>query len=317
MRINIVIPVYNDWESLNFLLSDISKTKDENSSVISSIDVTVIDDSSTIDQKLENNFKNINLKLIKLVNNLGSQRAINTGLRYLNENNIDFDYCIVMDSDGEDRAEDIVKLVKLAEREKDKIIFASRAKREDGILFYIFYKIYLLFFYLSTGENLNFGNFSCIPKKLLRSIINLEGSEIHYSAAILKSNLRYLRLRCDRGKRYKGESKMSLNKLALHGLNGMAIFVEDVLIRFFILSIFGMTFSLIIIISVILLKINNLIQVLNWATNTTIGFAILFVIFLLIGFLSLLNLLNRNNKEKNGEKNELKDLIKIDKSDHF
>ena len=95
---------------------------------------------------------------------------------------------------------------------------------------------------------------------------------------------------------------MSLNKLALHGLNAMAIFVEEVLIRFFILSIIGMTFSLIIIISVILLKINNLIQVLNWATNTTIGFAILFVIFLLIGFLSLLNLLNRNNKEKNEKK---------------
>ena len=148
MRINILIPVYNDWESLNFLLSDISKIKDKNSSIISSIDVTVIDDSSTIDQKIENNFKNINFKLIKLVNNLGSQRAINTGLRYLNENNIDFDYCIVMDSDGEDRAEDILKLIKLAERESDKIIFASRAKREDGILFTFFIKfIYYFFIY--------------------------------------------------------------------------------------------------------------------------------------------------------------------------
>ena len=148
MRINILIPVYNDWESLNFLLSDISKIKDKIAHY-TPIDVTVIDDSSTIDQKIENNFKNINFKLIKLVNNLGSQRAINTGLRYLNENNIDFDYCIVMDSDGEDRAEDILKLIKLAERESDKIIFASRAKREDGILFYIFYKIYLLFLFIN------------------------------------------------------------------------------------------------------------------------------------------------------------------------
>ena len=58
------------------------------------------------------------------------------------------------------------------------------------------------------------------------------------------------------------------------------------------------------------MKINNLIGVLNWATNTTIGFAILFVIFLLIGFLSLLNLLNRNISKKDDEENNLKDLEK-------
>ena len=70
-----------------------------------------------------------------------------------------------------------------------------------------------------------------------------------------------------------------------------------------------MVLSLLVIFSVIILKINNLIGVLNWATNTTIGFAILFVIFLLIGFLSLLNLLNININKKKGNKNDLNELI--------
>lgn len=315
MKINIIIPVFNDWESLNYLLKDISKIKENKNSIFSSINVTIIDDASTIIQKTEQSFDNIKIKTLRLINNLGSQRAINIGLRYLNEKKIDFDYCIIMDSDGEDRAEDIVKLVNIAEENKDNIIFASRAKREDGILFYLFYKIYLFFFYLLTGENLNFGNFSCIPKKILPSVIRLNNSEVHHSASILKSNLTYLKTKCDRGKRYKGKSKMSINKLALHGLNGVAIFVELVLIRFFILSLIGMTLSLTIIVSVIILKINNLIGVLNWATNTTIGFAILFVIFLLIGFLSLLNLLNRNINENNEKKLDLNELVKNFKID--
>ena len=146
--------------------------------------------------------------------------------------------------------------------------------------------------------------------KELKHIIKLDNSKDHYPAAILKSDLAYIKVKCDRGKRYKGKSKMSISKLALHGLNGMSFFVEIVLVRFFILSIIGMIFSLLIIISVILLKINNLIGVLNWATNTTIGFAILFVIFLLIGFLSLLNLLNRNISKKEEEENNLNELIK-------
>ena len=315
MKINIIIPVFNDWDSLNYLLDDISKIKENTNLNFSSIDITIIDDASTINQKVEKTFKDIKIKTLRLINNLGSQRAINIGLRYLNENNIDFDYCVIMDSDGEDRAEDIIKLVKIAQEKQDIIVFASRAKRENGILFYLFYKVYLFFFYLLTGENLNFGNFSCISKKMLPSVIRLNNSEVHHSASILKSNLSYLKIKCDRGKRYKGKSKMSINKLALHGLNGLAIFVELVLIRFFILSILGMTISLTVIVSVIILKINNLIGVLNWATNTTIGFAILFVIFLLIGFLSLLNFLNRNINENNVKKFDLKELIEKFRTD--
>ena len=310
MKINIIIPVFNDWESLNYLLNHISKIINNKNHYIDSIDVTIIDDASTLDHNIQNDLKDIKIKILKLNNNLGSQNAINIGLRYLEENNLAVDYCIVMDSDGEDKAEDIIKLIQKAEQNKNKIIFASRAKREDGVLFFLFYKIYLFSFYLLTGENLNFGNFSCIPKQMISSIIKLDNSKDHYPAAILRSDLAYIKVKCDRGKRYKGKSKMSISKLALHGLNGLSFFVELVLVRFFILSIIGMIFSLLIIISVILLKINNLIGVLNWATNTTIGFAILFVIFLLIGFLSLLNLLNRNISKKEEEENNLNELIK-------
>lgn len=311
MKINILLPVFNDWESLNFLLKDFEKIKNEKKLNLS-IEITIIDDCSTLDPKINEKLSQFHIKIIKLNKNVGSQKAINIGLRYLEENKVDLDYCIIMDSDGEDKAEDLIKLVDSAKENKGKIIFSSRGKREDGFIFYLLYKIYLFFFYIFTGKNINFGNFSCIPKKMINEVINLNNSEIHHSASILKSNLLFKKIKCNRGKRFIGESKMSFKNLALHGLNGMAIFFELILVRFFIFSILVTIISVIIIAASIILKINNFIEILNWITNTPIGFTILFIIFLLIGFLIFLKLLNKNINNSSKIKIKLNDIITIE-----
>ena len=64
MKINIIIPVFNDWDSLNYLLDDISKIKENTNLNFSSIDITIIDDASTINQKVEKTFKDIILSVI-------------------------------------------------------------------------------------------------------------------------------------------------------------------------------------------------------------------------------------------------------------
>jgi hypothetical protein len=198
-----------------------------------------------------------------------------------------------MDSDGEDKAEDLIKLVNSAKENKGKIIFSSRGKREDGFIFYLLYIIYLFFFYIFTGKNINFGNFSCIPKEMINAVINLNNSEIHHSASILKSYLPYKKIKCNRGKRFMGKSKMSLKNLALHGLNGMAIFFKVILIRFFILSILAMLVG----------------RIFSWTTNAPIGFTILFLILLLIVFLFFLKLLNRKINNSSKIKIKLEDII--------
>ena len=47
MKINILLPVYNDWDSLNILLNDIKKIKDNEKITISSIAITIVNDCST------------------------------------------------------------------------------------------------------------------------------------------------------------------------------------------------------------------------------------------------------------------------------
>ena len=291
MKVNIILPVFNDWESLDYLLRDINKVKNNNKTNLS-IEITVIDDCSNIYQKINEKLLDIQVKIIRLKNNVGSQKAINIGLQYLQENKIDFDYCLLMDGDGEDKAEDLIKLINYAEKNKGKIIFSSRGMRQDGIIFYLFYKIYLFFFYIFTGQNINFGNFSCLPKNIINEIINLKYHEVHHSASILKSKLPFKKIKCNRGKRFLGKSQMSLKNLIFHGLNGMAIFFKIILFRLTILSI------LLVILSAI-----------NWTSNITFVLISLILILLFSFFLFFLKHLNIKIDKINYKKIKLEDII--------
>ena len=102
-KIKILIPVYNDWQSVFELLKNINSkvlTLDGEFSVI------IVNDAST-ENKPEflddlNNLKSI--QVINMKENKGHARCNAIGLKYINEKE-EFDYVIPMDGDGEDRPE--------------------------------------------------------------------------------------------------------------------------------------------------------------------------------------------------------------------
>ena len=100
-KIIILMPVYNDWESLSKVLIEINTIiKDIKNCDFKCI---VINDCSSA--KGINILKPKNLSSLKIINmkkNKGHARCNAFGLRYINSNE-EFDYVIVMDSDGEDR----------------------------------------------------------------------------------------------------------------------------------------------------------------------------------------------------------------------
>ena len=81
-KFTFLIPVFNDWDSLNILLERIDQ---EISSFEDIFDIVVLNDGSTIKHSIKNkNFKKINLiKILNLKKNLGSQRALAIGLKYV------------------------------------------------------------------------------------------------------------------------------------------------------------------------------------------------------------------------------------------
>ena len=108
-KIIILIPVYNDWQSVFKLLKDINS---EVSTIDSEFSVIIVNDAST-ENKPDFSHDLSNLKSIQIINmkeNRGHARCNAVGLRYIYEKE-DFDYVIPMDGDGEDRPEELRLLI--------------------------------------------------------------------------------------------------------------------------------------------------------------------------------------------------------------
>ena len=105
MKIKILIPVYNDWQSAFKLLKNIDfEVKDWNAE----ISVLIVNDAS-IENKPLNTFTFKKLKSVTIINmkkNNGHARCIAAGLKYLKDDG-DFDYIVPLDGDGEDRPEEL------------------------------------------------------------------------------------------------------------------------------------------------------------------------------------------------------------------
>ena len=100
-KIIILIPVFNDWKSLDKLIEEIriiAKYYDDKFSII------IVNDGSTEKIGLNNQFfsKEIKVKILNLIQNVGHARSIAIGLKHIYEKE-DFDFVIPMDGDGEDR----------------------------------------------------------------------------------------------------------------------------------------------------------------------------------------------------------------------
>jgi glycosyltransferase involved in cell wall biosynthesis len=225
----VLIPIYNDRESLTKLIENInSEIKDLNSD----ISVIIINDASShqiIDQY--QNIENINsIEIINMKNNRGHTRCIASGLKYIFEKK-EFDYVIPMDGDGEDRPEEIKNFIQLAEQSKDQSIIGERTKRSESIFFklcYLSHKILTLAF---TSQSIKFGNFTCLSKSTVEKMLNEKATWNSFSGSLKKIETNLLSIPSIRGTRYFGPSKMSFFNLLKHSLSIISVFRKTVLIR--------------------------------------------------------------------------------------
>lgn len=163
--------------------------------------------------------------------NLGHQRAIALGLYHAHEFT-DAGTVIVMDADGEDRAEDVPALLEEFERGgRRDAVFAARAKRMEGFAFQFSYQAYKLMHWLLTGIEVRVGNFSVLPREALTRLMAVSDLWNHYAAAVYRARLPRRLLPLARGKRLAGESKMNFVSLLIHGLAAMSVFSDRIAAR--------------------------------------------------------------------------------------
>ena len=169
MKIKILVPIYNDWQSASKLLDEI----DNNISDLDhEISVIIVNDASTHDrQEEQKDFKNLHsIKILNMKINQGHARCIATGLKYIFEKE-DFDYVIPMDGDGEDRPEEIKEFINQIDNSNNNPIVGERVKRSEKLIFKICYQLHKLITLTFTGKSIKFGNYTCLPKNIVEKMI--------------------------------------------------------------------------------------------------------------------------------------------------
>ena len=225
----ILIPIYNDRQSLTKLIENINSELKDLSSYAS---IIVVNDASS--EQIMDNYPNTeNIKSIEIINmkqNRGHARCIASGLKYIYEKK-EFDYVIPMDGDGEDRPEEIKNFIQLADQSENKTIVGERTKRLESLFFKVCYQLHKLLTLGFTGQSIKFGNFTCLPKLTVEKMLNEKATWNSFSGSLKKIEKDFLIMPSIRGRRYFGPSKMSFFNLLKHSLSIISVFRKTVLIR--------------------------------------------------------------------------------------
>ena len=287
LKVKILIPIYNDWQSVLKLLDDINFSIEGSDHEIS---VIIVNDASNHDRlSEEKDLENIHsVKILNMKINQGHSRCIATGLKYIYEKE-DFDYVIPMDGDGEDMHEDIHQFINSIECSNDKVIVGERVKRSENLVFKICYQIHKLITLTFTGKLIKYGNFTCLPKATVEKMINEKATWNSFSGSLRKIEKDLISIPSSRGSRYFGPSKMSFFNLLKHSLSIISVFRQTVLIRS----------ALFIVVYILMIK-----------SNASVITAIPLVL-LLVMIYSISNLALRENMEEFN--NSLKNILDITK----
>ena len=236
MKYVILIPIYNDRESLKLLIENINL---QIKSLNSEISLVIVNDASS--QQIIDTYPNIeNINSIEIINmkeNRGHTRCIASGLKYIFDKK-EFDYVIPMDGDGEDRPEEIKNFIERAENSSGKSIIGERVKRSEGLFFQLCYQFHKFLTLAFTGKSIKFGNFTCLSKTTIQKMLNEKATWNSFSGALKKIENDLISMPSIRGSRYFGPSKMSFINLVKHSFSIISVFRKTVLIRSALFIIF-------------------------------------------------------------------------------
>jgi glycosyltransferase involved in cell wall biosynthesis len=294
-KLVVVSPVFNDWEAFGKLVDllgalDIAKTYE--------IQVIAVDDGSSelsddISLKARKGLL-ADVQVVRLACNMGPMRAIAAGLVAAN-NVAGYEAVIVMDADGEDRPEDIARLISAWTKQPKKIAVAKRMERSESIAFRIFYVVYKVIFRLLTGQSITFGSFSLLPRSALHSLIHNPAIWNNLPAAIIRSRIPYVEVETKRGQRFAGKSRMNFVSLSVHGISAISVYTDVALLRVIIaMGLLG-TIVFIALIAVVIIKFATNWAIPGWASYVAASLTTILLQTLVFAGFALFQLLSFRN----------------------
>ncbi len=279
LRLWILCPCYNDVRSFTSLRVRILEILGARASAHGpDVRFIVVDDTAGKDSEIAQLSTIDDTTVITPPFNLGHQRAIVYGLRTILPDVDDSDLIVTMDADGEDRPEDIPRLIEPltgAPNDYRTLCVARRTKRSETFRFKLLYAMFKTLFRTLTGTTVRSGNFAAYRGFLARLIIHHPYFDLCYSSTLVSLDLDVVPVPCERGKRYAGQSRMNLFRLAMHGVRMLMPFTDRIAVRALIAfsSIFSL--GLLLALAVLGIKLFSNAAIPGWTTFTLLGVLLL------------------------------------------
>jgi hypothetical protein len=270
-----------------------------------------VDDTGGFDPEMQRLRALRDVTVVEPPFNLGHQRAIVYGIRTIAPDIVDADLVVTLDSDGEDRPEDLPRLLTpILDEPADlhRVVLARRTGRQETPVFKAMYLAFKVLFRLLTGLSVRTGNYAAYRGWFARHVILHPHFDLCYSSTLVSLNLPVTYIPCERGTRYAGQSRMNYQKLFMHGLRMLMPLADRIAIR--ALFAFFLTFCGGVMLSVVVLGVRlfTTAAIPGWATSTLLlvlmlsfvalgNFVVLFAVFSQSQGISLSNLEHRTNEQ--------------------
>jgi polyisoprenyl-phosphate glycosyltransferase len=298
----LVTPVYRDVRSFQILRRNLLDCLDGEAA--GEARFVVIDDTAGQDPEIEQLAGLDDVTVLRPPFNLGHQRAIVYALRKTLPRIDDDDLIVTLDADGEDRPDDLPRLLEPLRGEPhpaQKVALALRTKRKESLGFKLAYRIFRLLFRTLTGTTVRSGNFAAMPGSVARRTLRHPTFDLSYSSAILALDLPVEYVPCERGERYEGRSKMTFGRLGMHGLRMLMPFTDRIAIRALAVFVFFLVLGVVMALTVTGMKLFTDSAIPGWASFIALGslivslvalgnFVTLFVLFSQTRAVSLANI---------------------------
>jgi hypothetical protein len=285
----IFTPVYRDVGSFRILRKRLLAELADSPDATGPARFVVIDDTAGQDPEIPSLHDLGDVTVLQPPFNLGHQRALVYALRKILPQVGDDDAVVTLDADGEDRPEDLPRLLNALAarpRQERRVVLALRTKRRESVGFKVLYRLFRVLFRSLTGATVRSGNFAAMPGSIAKRALLHPTFDLSYSSAILALDLPIEYVPCERGERYEGRSKMTYGRLAMHGLRMLMPFTDRIAIRALAAFVFFGVLGALLAVVVVGLKLFTSSSIPGWTSYIALG-ALIVSLVALGNFVSL------------------------------
>ena len=224
-NISVVIPVFNEEDSLPELFKRLSSLNDSRPDDYQ-FEFLLVNDGSSDDSlnlilnQVENHSS---FKVLSFSRNFGHQAALLAGITYAKG-----DAVVAMDADLQDPPEIIHELIAQWENGSD-VVYAERRQRNGESIFKkasaaMFYG--LIDWLSETDLPRNVGDFRLMDRRIVNRLIELPEKSLYLRGLVAWVGFKQTSVLYDRDSRYAGETKYSLNKMVNLATDALISFSE-------------------------------------------------------------------------------------------